>query len=569
MIVGIFLLLLLSIFFSGCGHQHPDPRLSTIEEMTLHSPNDALDSLSVIDYDRLSESDRHYYDFLLIKSRDKAFVKHTSDSLILKVIDYEENNKENGRYTEALYYGGRVYHDIGDLPTALNYYQTALDRFGEREKYDLLRGNILCQIADLLNALRLYDKAIPYAEESIEVDSARNDSINLMYSTELLGSIYLHAQKYALAEKAIRKAKGLGSSVSLADTSRHNVYLAALKYYGGDVDSALYYIRSAIRDPGFFRSAMALSYAGLIYKRAEISDSTLLFADKLIKMQGSDNRRWGFNLIYSPEMKDYVSPDTLLAHLYDYWNEMEKYLNKNGEREALIQNSFYNYRLHQRKRLEAESSNRRLYGWLVGCIIFLLLMGIVLLLLRNRNKSQLLQLHEAIGNVNRLRKALEKHESKDEQDNLQECGSGGYSGSIEEMRVRLREELLALRQTAAPSISVAPDILESKAYGELYEHIKENRILPENSQLWIELEEVVMKSYPKLRTRLNILSGGKMKPTDFHLVLQIKCGISPTNIAGLVGRAKSTIAYRKDALVIKLFGQKMEHGLIEDIIRLL
>ena len=51
----------------------------------------------------------------------------STDSLIRTVLEYYEKHPGSEQYPEALYYGGRVYSDLGDSPTALRYFQHALD----------------------------------------------------------------------------------------------------------------------------------------------------------------------------------------------------------------------------------------------------------------------------------------------------------------------------------------------------------------------------------------------------------------------------------------------------------
>lgn len=67
----------------------------------------------------MRESDRARFSLLRVKAADKAYVRHTSDSLIRTALAYYENHTGSEHYPEALYYGGRVYSDLGDSPTAL------------------------------------------------------------------------------------------------------------------------------------------------------------------------------------------------------------------------------------------------------------------------------------------------------------------------------------------------------------------------------------------------------------------------------------------------------------------
>lgn len=87
--------------------------------------------------------------------------------------------------------------------------------------------------------------------------------------------------------------------------------------------------------------------------------------------------------------------------------------------------------------------------------------------------------------------------------------------------------------------------------------------------LWRKLEESVIDSSREFKYRLNLLTGGKIKTQDYHVALLIKCGISPTNISILIGRAKGTVSYRREALCEKVFGEKYGVKVIDDVIRLL
>lgn len=91
------------------------------------NPEKAIITLNSIGSSSLSEENRHYHDFLSIKSNDKANVLHTSDSLILDVVKWYAVHPQDDIYPETVYYAGRVYSDLGDRPTALGYFREALE----------------------------------------------------------------------------------------------------------------------------------------------------------------------------------------------------------------------------------------------------------------------------------------------------------------------------------------------------------------------------------------------------------------------------------------------------------
>lgn len=89
------IIIILSLLATGCAF-HPDDRLVGLDSLCDSSPQAVLDSLTRIDRASLGEADGHYYDFLSVKATDKAYLSHSSDSLILSVVDYASNHQSHG-----------------------------------------------------------------------------------------------------------------------------------------------------------------------------------------------------------------------------------------------------------------------------------------------------------------------------------------------------------------------------------------------------------------------------------------------------------------------------------------
>ena len=104
----------------------------------------------------LSEGERHYRDFLTIKASDKGYVKHTYDSLYLTVKDYFSSHHSREMLPEVLYYGGRVYSDMGNYPVALQYFQEVLDGMEGRQENLYLKRCVLSQTGRLLSKLGIF-----------------------------------------------------------------------------------------------------------------------------------------------------------------------------------------------------------------------------------------------------------------------------------------------------------------------------------------------------------------------------------------------------------------------------
>lgn len=235
---------LLIILIASCGTTPLNPTLVELEEMADTTPEVALDSLHRISKEDLSRADKVYYDFLSVKLADKALIRHTSDSLIISVIDYYSSHEPKDRYAEVLYYGGRVYHDIGDFPSAIEYYGEALNQIEGNKDFLKIKGNILSQMSSLLNSMRLFDEARRYIKMSIEVDKELEDTANLMYDFEVIGLNLMNDKYYDAAEHTFNKASMLANRIDSLASVRDSTYLAGIKHYKKESDSAVALIKN-------------------------------------------------------------------------------------------------------------------------------------------------------------------------------------------------------------------------------------------------------------------------------------------------------------------------------------
>ena len=559
--VSVFLLL-------GCSGGRHDARLAHVAGIVSDSPREALSCLDSIDYRSLSTRDRHYHDFLSLKARDKAYVVHESDSLILDLLDYYSSDK--GMYPEVLYYGGRVYSDLGDYPTALQYFYTALDNLPQEDRNLSLKRNILSQTGRLLNSLRLYNDAIPYIKGAIEIDRQLNDSINEVYNIQLLGAIHLRDHDYPNAERYFRLALAKSDYLPVSHKAKSLMYIAGIKYKTGQIDSALMYIRNTPDLVKPIARNSALACAADIYYTAGKKDSAYLYAYELVKSLDNTNKQTGYEIILSPDLRHLSSPDSINGYITDYVSLLESSFNENENQLALNRQSFHNYQIHERERQKAEKSNVALRQWLLGSSILVLLLGIVILFLKNRDANNRLKLHAALENVERLRQSL-----KIEKENAEKDKSPVDVVPVEkklttsELRDKLKKELFDLYNSNTDRAVIEPEILKSDTYRELQELISKGKELQPDSDLWSELESLVLKCSPNFITSLQLLAGGRLNSNDLHTVLLIKCGIQPTQMSILLNRSKGTIVSRRESLCLRIYGEKLGTKVIDGIIHLL
>lgn len=547
---------------TGCFGRQPDKRLLRVDELASVSPEDALDSLCVIDYAGLPEADRHYYDLLFIKAADKAYKTHTSDSLVLDVIDYYSSHGKDDLYAEALYYGGRVYSDIGDSPTALRYFQSALEEVtADNENLDF-RGNILSQTGRLLNDIRQHSLAIPYLEASIDIDRQLSDTFGLAYDNMLLGSIYMHIENYDRADSLIRRAVEYASMISPTDSANITMYLADIYRDTGNIDSALSIIRNLPDIVAPLNRNRALSSAALIYCSAGIPDTAYMYAHELARSSYFNNRHVGYYVLLSPELQDFVPCDSLRTYVYEYEHLLNSDLDPDEVQATLIQNSYYNYQKHVKERDRIKASRDRTIGILIAFTILGLVLFIVIISYRYESSKRLLKLHRAMSIIDDLRSSRHPQRQPDSE-------SCDVDWNKPEGLQNIKDRLLVKIRSMANEVEaheVSDKILRSQAYKEMKQLIFEGKGITSKS-FWDELASTIELSSPGFKQKLQSLTNGRLSESDFQIALLIKCDFPPKDMAILLNKAKGTISSRREYLGQKIFGEKIGVTAIDNLIR--
>lgn len=576
------LVLLLIILIASCGRTPLNPTLVELEKMADTMPEVALDSLNCMLKDDLSRADKVYYDFLSVKLADKAIINHTSDSIILPVIDYYSAHGPKERYAEALYYGGRVYHDIGDFPSAIEYYGEALNQIEGNKESLKLKGNILSQMSSLLNAMRLFNEARRYISMAIEVDKKLNDTVNLMYDLEVLGLNLMNSRNYDAAEHLFRKALNISNKKHHDAALWDSAHIAAVKNYKTEPDSAVQLIKNIphkVMNVDKYNNdtrQLVYSYAADIYRCAGMPDSAYKYALELVKIKDAKNLKKGYAILLSDELKDLVPDDSIRAYVRHYKNAVESYMNSRGDANALIQNTQYNYSIVERDKQKALEKKRMIERWLALSVIVLLLAIIAVIYYRDKSNRTLIRLRSALDSSRELRKQLEAGDAKGEDSGPESepTAESAAESSAEvttevtaaDLRRQLIDELTAVCDSKKKRLPLSPEIRNSQAYAELQEHIKEKRAIPDTSPLWGELHSVIIEASPNFDRRLQLLSPGKIKTDAYRIMLLIKCGVTPTQLCVLIGRAKGTLSTRRRILGLKFTDNEISPTMFDNLI---
>jgi len=351
-------------------------KFEDIDRMSDIDAQKAMSMLDSIDYASLQESERHRYDLLHIKTRDKAYVTHTSDSLVLDVIDYYADHRKEGLYPEALYYGGRVYSDMGDYPTAIDYFQKALDVIPDDKEHLQLKCRALSQTGRLLDGLMLHSQSIPYMDEAIKIESVLKDSLRLVYDELLISKAYLYEDNIHESRCHIDNALRYSVNIPEEDKAWIKVQKTDILLAENKVDTALILIRENLPRVDSLCYNYALANAANIYKMNGILDTAYIYAKKLANREDYNNRLTGFDVLFSNELRTVVPSDTLLSYISHYKQYIDDYLDRYKTDETVIRHSKYNYDLHVREREIAELEKL----WITVISVIVILCSIIAIL---------------------------------------------------------------------------------------------------------------------------------------------------------------------------------------------
>ncbi len=596
---------ILLLFAVSCGEKKLSPKLTEINEIAnrisgtntnsdrgLFLKADSL--LRSVDVSKLSENDRMYHSLLQVKLTDKAYLRHPGDTIIRPVVEYAEKQRRCGFLPEALYYGGRVYSDIGDSFTALRYYQDALDNLPEDKKNTLLHAKILSQTGKLLHSLRLHEEAIPYIKESIRVDSIIGDPLLIMFNTELLAEVYRHQDDYGMARTALEKARKLAVKVAPVDTSIIDVNLAEMLYHQGRIHEALTLIRPAVEATDSLSKNLALANAARIYKEAGIGDTAAIYALRLVNQKDPSNHKIGYRVIFSPEMKDVIPPDTLARYNRKYHSWMESYLDRNGDMRAISQQSLYNYRIHERESIETGKMNTILRGIIIALVVLIILGGGAIIYffisrLRFRN-GEIAALNEQLEKIFAAVSLTERSHSRNNRDTQQESSftqemTSSTSGSltvapavegihdihstIESLRNNLIDSLCDLIKKPDFRREVHLTIKQSDINKSLREMLSSGDSVGDDPRVWENVKFIVHLVSPKFDCRLDMIMGEPPDQSIRRVAYLMKFGFSNNEISALMIKGVSTISGYRARMCEKIFGEKNRYQDLENLISIL
>lgn len=505
-----------------------------------------------------------YYQLLTIKAKDKAYITHTSDSLIKTVVKYYEERKDRERLPETYYYAGRVYRDLGDAPQALEYLQKAIESTKDCTDYRLI-SRIYSQTGTLYLYQDTYDQALEVFRKAYQYCLSDKDSIGMVYSLRDIGRTFttlncadsaLYYYKGALnyAEQihnnhlvGVVQAELSGLYIQLemypeAFTAiqcsnkyikGHNIapfyaILADYYYYTNQLDSAtFYYTQTASFDDLYQKQGSYKGLGNIARKKGQYKEAMEYF-DKY--------------LICTDSIKDITNTETI--------RKMQ---------------SLYNYQLKEKEnsRLQHQAANYKLWNiLLVFSLLSLVFLFIAYHQFRKKKEQQRLVKQERIKQIQKDRYAQSNTYLEKNKEQIKVLELSLHKAEIE--KDQLRQDLLKVQKsliektneqiTATQRVQKQSELAlkHSDIYKKFHFAVQGSDEKIGNDD-WKELMCAVDEAYNQFTTRL--LELYPMKTIEIQVCVLIKIGLSPAQIAFITIRSRQAISSIRKRLYSKVMGK--------------
>ena len=398
--------------------------------------------------------------------------------------------------------------------------------------------------------MRLTKDAIDYLIAEQKAIRYLNDTIGKIHNLHLLRSSYLRMDNGDSALICASEALELCPENNIHLKAKSRMLLAETFRLTGRNDTALKLIRNAPEQVNSVSQNWAWSIAAKIYQRAGLPDTAWMYVHRLISSPDSLNKQNGYRLIFSTSLAERVPRDSLAAYLVDYHNLLDAFYNKNNVEEAILQNTIYNYTLHDRARTAAEGESRNRLTWIIvlaGIAAVLLLTSLVLF---EKQKRRRLELEIARSKVHQLEDAMQP----------------------QVVNSRSRQELIdTLRNTCEKGLRIPLDsgIKASPQYYELRRRIDGNIRMCDDDPYWSAMEEMVSERFPQFKNTLITLTDNTLTSLDWHVALMIKCRINQSEMGRLLGVGRSAVSHRLNTLGRKIFGDPVNTRMVKGSILLI
>lgn len=564
----ILSLLFVLLCLCACGHKPYPQALIAADSLASANPDSAITLLKSIESTMQAEPEatRMYYRLLCIKANDKAYILHTSDSLILPVLHYYIGKDDERHLPEAYYYAGRVYRDLGDAPQALDYFQKAAEALPENGGYRL-KSKIYSQMGTLFAYQSMYDEALEMYKRGGEYDEMLKDSTGMVFKLRDMGNMYRELGKRDSTLAYFKEANRLSLLLQRRDLfNMMQGQLASLYLDLQEYDSARAALQNVLKDIERPSRSAIYSIAARFYDVTDQTDSAVWYYNDLLDFGTIYAKKAAYRrlLELAIEQGNTKQAPRYLHGLLQYIDSIEQVTQTGTIRRM---HSLYNYQLREKENSRLKAENNRQTSW-----IYLISGGLAISILsfiayRQHSKRKRLELERQLDKLRTIEKenrekieSLERYKVQKEEleKNLEDISIPENS----QQKRQLNRKIELLNHILQQKVIENEQEKEAQSYlfsSDIYKKLQEraNSARGEayvNPEEWKILKELMPPAYPNFFERLHSLH--TPNENELHVCMLVKLQFRQADIARLLQLKPESISSIRRRLYQKVTGEK-------------
>lgn len=565
----LILLFIIQLCFWACDNKPYSHLMSMADSLTNTNPDSAVIYLNKLK-DHIETAPRSvqmYYQLLCIKANDRAYIPHSSDSIILPILNYYKQT-DDLHLPETYYYAGRIYRDLGDAPQALDYFNNTLDALPSSSDSYSLKSKVYSQIGTLFLYQDIYDEALKMFKEAFHYDLLLEDSVGMSYDLRDMATSYRCLNQIDSAIYYYGKANDLALAlhqqrfVSMIQSQMAGLYIQLKKY-----DFAKQFLQSSLSYQHKADKSGIFSVAAKYYHQLGTKDSAVYYYTQLLDfgtIYAKQAAHWGLAELAI----DNNHEQDAIPHLRAYMQCVDS-IRKITDREAIRQmRSVYNYKLREKEIAHLKSKNEQTKLIIISLLSLCAILASITFAYIQYFKLKQLQLTIRLKKIKRLKDKLysrsvqfiEENKRKIEELEIMER----KFLEVDQINTTLKEQLNAQKELIIyTNKQIKLDLNrreQSQAVlfkSEIYLHIQRQLKINDRSKRmlsdedWKELEKLVNSTYNGFKE--NLYDIYNLSLFEYRVCLLIKINIQPIDIGKLTEHSKESISSTRRRLYEKVF----------------
>lgn len=565
----LILLFIIQLCFLACDNKPYSHLMSMADSLTNTNPDSAVIYLNKLK-DHIETAPRSvqmYYQLLCIKANDRAYIPHSSDSIILPILNYYKQT-DDLHLPETYYYAGRIYRDLGDAPQALDYFNNTLDALPSSSDSYSLKSKVYSQIGTLFLYQDIYDEALKMFKEAFHYDLLLEDSVGMSYDLRDMATSYRCLNQIDSAIYYYGKANDLALAlhqqrfVSMIQSQMAGLYIQLKKY-----DLAKQFLQSSLSYQHKADKSGIFSVAAKYYHQLGTKDSAAYYYTQLLDfgtIYAKQAAHWGLAELAI----DNNHEQDAIPHLRAYMQCVDS-IRKITDREAIRQmRSVYNYKLREKEIAHLKSKNEQTKLIIISLLSLCAILASITFAYIQYFKLKQLQLTIRLKKIKRLKDKLysrsvqfiEENKRKIEELEIMER----KFLEVDQINTTLKEQLNAQKELIIyTNKQIKLDLNrreQSQAVlfkSEVYLHIQRQLKINDRSKRmlsdedWKELEKLVNSTYNGFKE--NLYDIYNLSLFEYRVCLLIKINIQPIDIGKLTEHSKESISSTRRRLYEKVF----------------